>query len=166
MRVKTNKIKLCYISSYLLVYVFIPNVNSHLLWVVGQCTVFESILISLFWNFLTMEIYSGKCFKKSLLTKAHEMKNTVKLECFCTLSLILCDPIDCSLSDFFVHGIFQARILEWVDLPSSREIFLTQGLNLSLLHCRQTLHRWATREAPWILLVDLYSKFGASSCHR
>ena len=25
----------------------------------------------------------------------------------------LCDPIDCSLPDSFVHGIFQARILEW-----------------------------------------------------
>ena len=26
----------------------------------------------------------------------------------------LCDPMDCSLPDFSVHGIFQARILEWV----------------------------------------------------
>ena len=33
----------------------------------------------------------------------------------------LCDPMDCSLPGFSVHGIFQARILEWVtvsgDLP-------------------------------------------------
>ena len=70
MRVKTNKIKLCYISSYLLVYVFIPNVNSHLLWVVGRCTVFESFLISLFWNFLTMEIYSGKMFQEKSAHKS------------------------------------------------------------------------------------------------
>ena len=27
---------------------------------------------------------------------------------------ILCDPIDCSLPGSSVHGIFQARILEWV----------------------------------------------------
>ena len=26
----------------------------------------------------------------------------------------LCDPMDCSLPGFSVHGIFQARILEWV----------------------------------------------------
>ena len=32
----------------------------------------------------------------------------------------LCDPMDCSLSDSSVHGIFQARILEWVAMLSSR----------------------------------------------
>ena len=26
----------------------------------------------------------------------------------------LCDPIDCSLSGSSVHGIFQARVLEWI----------------------------------------------------
>ena len=33
-----------------------------------------------------------------------------------------------------VHGILQARIQEWVAMPSSRGSFSTQGLNLSLLH--------------------------------
>ena len=37
-------------------------------------------------------------------------------------SLQLCptlrDPMDCSLSGSSVHGIFQARVLEWVSLPS------------------------------------------------
>ena len=31
----------------------------------------------------------------------------------------LCDPNDCSPPGFSVHGIFQARILEWVAMPSS-----------------------------------------------
>ena len=31
-----------------------------------------------------------------------------------------CDPIDCSLSGSSVHGVLQARILEWVARPSSR----------------------------------------------
>ena len=30
----------------------------------------------------------------------------------------LSDPMDCSLSGSSVHGIFQARVLEWVPLPS------------------------------------------------
>ena len=34
--------------------------------------------------------------------------------------LTLCDPVDCSLSGPSVHGILQARILEWVAMPSSR----------------------------------------------
>ena len=32
----------------------------------------------------------------------------------------LCDPMDCSLPDSSFHGIFQARILEWVAIPFSR----------------------------------------------
>ena len=31
----------------------------------------------------------------------------------------LCNPMDCSPPGFSVHGILQARILEWVALPSS-----------------------------------------------
>ena len=34
--------------------------------------------------------------------------------------LTLCDPMDYSLPGSSVHGIFQARILEWVAMPSSR----------------------------------------------
>ena len=32
----------------------------------------------------------------------------------------LCDPIDCALPGSSVHGIPQARILEWVAVPFSR----------------------------------------------
>ena len=32
----------------------------------------------------------------------------------------LCDPVDCSLSGFSVHGILQARIPEWVTISFSR----------------------------------------------
>ena len=35
----------------------------------------------------------------------------------------LCDPMDCSPPDYSVHGIFQARILEWVAISSSRGSF-------------------------------------------
>ena len=34
--------------------------------------------------------------------------------------LTLCDPMDYSLPGSSVHGIIQARILEWVAVPSSR----------------------------------------------
>ena len=36
------------------------------------------------------------------------------------LCLTLCDPVDYSLPGSSVHGISQARILEWVAVPSSR----------------------------------------------
>ena len=54
--------------------------------------------------------------------------------------LTLSNPVHCSLPGSSVHGILQARILEWVAWPSSREIFLTQGWNplrLCLLHWKE-----------------------------
>jgi len=33
--------------------------------------------------------------------------------------LILCDPVDCSLPGSSIHGIFQARVLEWVAIAFS-----------------------------------------------
>ena len=36
----------------------------------------------------------------------------------------LCRPVDCSPPGSSVHGILQARILEWVAMPSSRGSFL------------------------------------------
>ena len=38
---------------------------------------------------------------------------------FTQLCLILCDPVDCSLTGSSIHGIFQARILEWVAISFS-----------------------------------------------
>ena len=44
--------------------------------------------------------------------------------CVCAQSLqsclTLCDPMDCSPPGSSVDGILQARILEWVAMPSSR----------------------------------------------
>ena len=39
-----------------------------------------------------------------------------------------------------VHGIFQARILEWVAISSWVGSFPSQGSNLCLLHCRWILY--------------------------
>ena len=36
--------------------------------------------------------------------------------------LILCGPVDCSLPGSSVHGILQARILEWVAISFSRDL--------------------------------------------
>ena len=54
--------------------------------------------------------------------------------------LTLCNPVDCSPPGSSVHGILQARILEWVAMPSLLQgIFATQGSNPGLAHCRQIL---------------------------
>ena len=38
----------------------------------------------------------------------------------CLVASVMSDPMDCSQPGFSVHGILQARILEWVAIPSSR----------------------------------------------
>ena len=66
--------------------------------------------------------------------------------------LTLCDPMDCSPPVSSVHGILQARILEWLpylplrDLPNSGIEPGNQHLPW-LLPCRQILYSWVTREA-------------------
>ena len=43
----------------------------------------------------------------------------------------LCNAMDCSPPGSSVHGILQARILEWIAIPLSR-VFQTHGSNASL----------------------------------
>ena len=45
----------------------------------------------------------------------------------------LCDPMDCSLPGSSIHGIFQARVLEWVAI--------------SCLRCKQTLYCLSHQES-------------------
>ena len=63
----------------------------------------------------------------------------------------LCDPTDCSLSGSPVHGILQARILEWVAISCSRESSRPRDQTcISLISCigRQILYACAPWEAP------------------
>ena len=60
-------------------------------------------------------------------------------------------PILCDTMDYTVHGIFQARILEWIAFPFSRGIFWTQGSNPGLPHCRQILYQLSHKGSPRIL---------------
>ena len=62
--------------------------------------------------------------------------------------LTLCNPEDCSLPGSSIHGILQARILEWVAIPFSKGIFPTQELNAGLLHGKLILHHLILRGSP------------------
>ena len=59
------------------------------------------------------------------------------------LCLTLCNSMDCSLPGSSVHGIFQARILEWVAMPSSKGSSHPRGrTHISYVSCisRQFLY--------------------------
>ena len=61
----------------------------------------------------------------------------------CAMSLQSCpalwDPIDCSLLGSSVHGILQARIVEWVAMPSTRESSWLRVWSPTLLHWQEGL---------------------------
>ena len=59
----------------------------------------------------------------------------------------LCDPMDCSLPGSSVHGVLQARILEWVAMPSSRGS--SQPKDWTQVSCikGRFFIIWATRES-------------------
>ena len=59
----------------------------------------------------------------------------------------LCDPVNCSLSGSSVHGILQARILEWVAMPSSRGSSQPRDLTQVSHIASGFFTIWPTREA-------------------
>ena len=67
-----------------------------------------------------------KTYKRELDEKCKAISSH-DYTCVCAKSAqscpTLCVPIDCSLLGSSVHGILQAKMLEWVAIPSSRDRF-------------------------------------------
>ena len=75
--------------------------------------------------------------------------------CLCAQLLshvqIFCNPMDCTLLGSSVHGIFQARILEWVTMSSSREASQPRDrTHVSYVSCngRQIFYHWCHLGSP------------------
>ena len=74
------------------------------------------------------------CASLSTLVNSNAHACVVSQSC-----LTFCDPMDCSPPGSSVHGVLQARILEWIVIAFLQGIFLNQGPNLHLwhfLHCQ------------------------------
>ena len=98
-------------------------------------------------------MYHAVCFHRvdylldsSLVWKHYESEVRMLISQLC---LTLYDPMDCSPPGSFVHGILQARILEWVAIPFSRgSSYPRHQTGVSCIAGR-FFTIWATREAPW-----------------
>ena len=60
--------------------------------------------------------------------------------------LTFCDPMDCRLPGFSVHGILQARILEWVAIPFFRGSSPPRDQSWVACIASRFFIIWATRE--------------------
>ena len=81
--------------------------------------------------------------------------HTHHTHCCCSVTqscLTLWNPMDCSPPGSSVHGISQARTLEWVTIFFSRgSLQPRDGTSFSCIG-RWVLYDWATREAPHIYI--------------
>ena len=101
-----------------------------------------------------------------------------------------CNPMDCILPGSSVHGLFQARILEWVaiyfsmqvdSLPSEpqrkpkntrlgrlsllQQIFPTQESNWGLLHCKWILYQLSHQVSPSIYTSPQFRDLAVIGLH-
>ena len=80
----------------------------------------------------------------------------VWLRCLVTQScLILCNPMDCSPPGSSVHGILQARILQWVVMSSSRGCSQPRDWTQVFHIAGGFFTIWATREGLKVAFVYL-----------
>ena len=69
------------------------------------------------------KFYNILCHYSSLLKQLFWCRHSLNIVCVWLVAqscLTLCDPMDCNLPASSVHGISQARILEWIAITSSR----------------------------------------------
>ena len=122
-------------------FIFLLLIFQELL-VYSECYFISTFSKFLFWNisntviiieFPTVDIVPHLLYLSFFLWYKHAA--------VCVLSRVwlLCDPMDCSLPGLSVHGISQARILEWAAISHSRGFCPPKDLtHLSCVSCIDT----------------------------
>ena len=131
----------------------LPHLKLHLL----------QTLFHLLYFFLTaLQLPDLLCFYLLIYLSSiysHQNVNSGKAIHVCVQSCpTLCDPMDCNPPGFSVHGIFQARILEWVAISYSKGSSQPRDQTcISCISCisRQILYHytiWEARKARTCLI--------------
>ena len=101
-----------------------------------------------------MSMIQGKLFVLFCLTISTTSKTVKKLDSLevlvTQLCLTVCDPMGCSPPGSTVHGILQCKTTGLGHHFLLQVTFLTQGLKLGLLYCRQILYH--------LSLLNIYAK--------
>ena len=122
------------------------------------------VVVALVALYMSMKDAKTACILKFYWvgTVANKESTIMNIGCVCLCGgdlvtkwcLILCDIRDCTLPGSSVHGISQARILEWVDISFFR------GSSPWLQHCNQ-ITDWSASEALlsyfYCILILTYS---------
>ena len=102
-------------------------------------------------------------FQKWKLIKISKTRNLVRSSVLCLVAqscLTLCNPMDCSLPGFFVHGDSPGKNTGVGCHALLQGIFPTQGSNPGFLHCRQILYHLSHQGSPLerrVVLIYIFS---------
>ena len=91
-------------------------------------------------GFASILIENGGCAHRKFMQSESEVAQSYPT---------LCDPIDCSLPGSTIHGIFQARILEWVAISFSRRSSRSRDWTRVSHIVGRHFTVWATREVHY-----------------
>ena len=86
------------------------------------------------------------------------LKREDLMSCVLQSCLILCEPMDCRLPGSSVHGILQARILEWLAMPFSRGSTWPRDQTLVSHIAGRFFTIWATQETWYKPYLELSVK--------
>ena len=111
--------------------------------------IFQTKNIGVGWCFLLYGLFPAQGWKLGLLpwraetlplhnweARSNESESESEVAQWCPT---LCEPMDCSLPGSSLHGILQARVLEWVAISFSKGSSRPGGLNPGLPQSRQML---------------------------
>ena len=109
-------------------------------WAFTSCQIFAECLDM---SLLTLTYKCLNCSAHSLLKESKEIKRKwSRSSC-----LTLCNPMNCSLPGSSIHGILQARILEWVAISFSKGSSRPRNRTKVSHIAGRRFTLWATREA-------------------
>ena len=114
-----------------------------------------------------------------LVRKQNDRKLSFQPACKCAVTqscLVFCDPMYYSLPGFSVHGILQARVVEWVAFSPPRG-FPDPGIELLFFFCVSCMGMWFFINEPpgdpfffffffnklYLKMVNMYSKASFNS---
>ena len=122
--------------------------NSVLLYFVAQNS--RKIVLVFFQKFWYFFPKTNHYFFKYFFSLFFHWRNNMLIESESEVTqscLTLFDPMDCSLPGSSVHGIFQARVLEWVVIFFSKESSWPKDWTWVSCIAGRSFTVWATREA-------------------
>ena len=101
-----------------------------------------------------LNTFCHKCWPFSQLAKGLCLQDPAPLlwKCESVIRSVVSDsllPQECSLPGSSVHGVFQARILEWVVIPFSRGSSQPRAWTCCLLHRREILYHLSHHGRPY-----------------